>query len=167
MKEINPSKIDHEKQKRFKKHSCDICEKKFFQMPALEMHIIIVHLWLKVFKCDLCENKSYQHYLALKDHVKLFHATKVYTCDTCEKEFEENSKLKQHKKEHHHNHDSTLFQRESISEANFKVEIKEETNEDNIFVAMQSGTFKGSIFYLLQGDNTVYGGIVLSRCMVS
>ena len=147
MKETNP-------RKRCKKHSCDICEKKFFQMPALEMHIIIVHLRLKVFKCDLCENKSYQHYLALKDHVKLIHATKVYTCDTCEKEFEENSKLKQHKKEHHH-HDSTLFQRESISEANFKVEIKEETNEDNIFVAMQSGTFMGSIFYLLQGDNNV------------
>ena len=146
MKEINPSKIDHERQKRFKKHSCDICEKKFFQMPALEMHIIIVHLRLKVFKCDLCENKSYQHYLALKDHVKLFHATKVYTCDTCEKEFEENSKLKQHKKEHHH-HDSTLFQRESISE----VEVKEEANEDNIYDAMLLGTFKGLIFYFIAG----------------
>ena len=68
--------IVHKERKRLKKHSCDICEKKFFQMPALEMHIIIVHLRLKAFKCDLCENKSYKHYLALKDHVKLFHGIK-------------------------------------------------------------------------------------------
>ena len=136
----NSSNIVHEERKRFKKHSCDICEKKFFQMPALEMHIIVVHLRLKVFKCDLCE-KSYKHYSALKDHVKLFHRTKVYTCEKSEKEFVENSKLKQHKKEHHENN----LDKESISETNFKEEIQEANEDsstnDKYFEDLQLGTY--------------------------
>ena len=55
-----------------KKYFCDICEKSFCQIPSLEMHVIIKHLRVKVFKCDMCEN-SFYHYSALKDHIKLYH----------------------------------------------------------------------------------------------
>ena len=102
--ETNSTKMAPEKEIK-RPIVCVICEKSFDQMPSLEMHFIIEHQRLKVFKCDLCEN-SFYHYSALIDHIKLYHqvqqgmTTKVYVCDKCEKEFQNISMFKQHTKDH-------------------------------------------------------------------
>ena len=87
----------HEK---IRPHSCEVCEKQFFQKAKLERHVRAVHLGEKNFKCTLC-TAAYKFDADLTKHVKKVHEGVKYNCDQCHKECYSISEVKRHKLKSH------------------------------------------------------------------
>jgi C2H2-type zinc finger len=84
---------DHLKLHQIKKlFQCDICPKKFLNIPKIRHHVK-THLFK--FQCKLC-NQKFLTKLSRNDHMKVYDDPDVFKCEICSKCFELKSSLREH-----------------------------------------------------------------------
>lgn len=81
-----------------KKFSCDICGKRFNIKSKLKEHVI-VHSGEKPFSCDLC-GKTFNNKPYLKRHMIVHTGDKPYSCEVCGKRFNHKPNIKLHMRVH-------------------------------------------------------------------
>ena len=86
------------KEKRDRRHVCDVCSKAFTQASNLEKHMQ-VHAGHKSFTCNVC-NKAFTRASDLKRHSRMHSGQKPFVCDVCSKAFTQTGHLKEHKRIH-------------------------------------------------------------------
>ncbi len=108
---INPMNLFHKN----KRHTCDLCGKKFVKPFLLKRHVSSVHMKVKNFKCDFCE-KSFVAardlaYHKTREHMaetigageELKFKSKNYECEICLMKFVSKAKLGRHVNQRHLN----------------------------------------------------------------
>lgn len=78
---------------------CDLCEKRFFDISSLDLHIKI-HAGLKPFKCSECD-KSFKYESLLNFHKIVHMSVRRYKCDFCEKTFKVEAQIRAHMRLNH------------------------------------------------------------------
>lgn len=84
---------------KVKRHSCGVCEWKFYSKSELKDHMIR-HGGERKFQCNVCK-KAYARKYTLREHMRIHENDRRFVCSTCGRSFVQNCSLKHHTKIHH------------------------------------------------------------------
>ncbi|XP_052757201.1 zinc finger protein 714-like isoform X7 [Galleria mellonella] len=84
---------------KMKRHTCDVCEWKFYSKSELKDHMIR-HGGERKYKCNVCK-KAYARKYTLREHMRIHDNDRRFVCTICGTGFVQNCSLKHHTKVHH------------------------------------------------------------------
>lgn len=86
---------------KMKRHSCDVCEWKFYSKCELKEHMIC-HGGERKYQCNICK-KAYARKYTLREHMRIHENDRRFVCSACGRSFVQNCSLKHHSKVCHPN----------------------------------------------------------------
>ncbi|XP_059056456.1 zinc finger protein ZFMSA12A-like isoform X3 [Achroia grisella] len=86
---------------KMKRHTCDVCEWKFYSKSELKDHMVR-HGGERKYKCSVCK-KAYARKYTLREHMRIHENDRRFVCSICGTGFVQNCSLKHHTKVHHPN----------------------------------------------------------------
>ncbi|XP_049704016.2 zinc finger protein 287 isoform X5 [Helicoverpa armigera] len=86
---------------KLKRHSCDVCEWKFYSKSELKDHMV-KHGGERKYQCTICK-KAYARKYTLREHMRIHENDRRFVCTICGRSFIQNCSLKHHTKIHHPN----------------------------------------------------------------
>lgn len=83
---------------KMKRHSCDVCERKFYSKLGLKEHMVR-HGGQSEYQCGVCK-KVYARKYTLREHMRIHDNDRRFVCTICGRTFVQNCHLKLHSKIH-------------------------------------------------------------------
>lgn len=81
-----------------KNHQCEYCDKTFYKVTYLNVHVRTVHIGDKRHRCTEC-GKVFSNSSNLICHFRIHTGEKPYTCPQCNRRFNQSSALARHAKQ--------------------------------------------------------------------